>query len=383
MFPVSEKFRTASRQNHTVVARAELWRRDRLIRDDIPIVSGTLTDDSTALIRRQIKLELPAVPEVMSLLPAEHPGDGGLWPLGNELKIFTGIDFEDGTDAEWVPQGSYRVSKPRLDDSGDDVIISVTGLDRGRVIQRARFVKPYNIKAGTNYVTAIRDLILSRMPSLTEDDFDFMETSFTTPVLNYTNQDDPWDVAVKMAASIGAELFWDGRTKLVLRPEPDPWKDDSAFDYVEGEDCTMTGISREMDEDQTYNACVVTGETSSNNILVQGVAYDLDETSPTWYDPQYPEASIFGFAPEFITSKYVTNRDQATAAAQANLRKKLGLLEDVTISAWAMQAHESNDIIAVQRERLNINNLYVLEAFNMGLGENVDMTGNTRRRRAI
>lgn len=383
MHQTSERFQKALRYSHTVVARAHLFRQRELIMEDIPILSGSITDDAAALIRRRMDVALPASREILDMLPAEPPEDGGLWPLGNEMQIEAGIDFEDGTEPEYLSLGFYRISRPRIDDSDEDLTVQISGFDRGRAVSRNRFITPYTIRAGINYAVAIRDLLFDRAPWLTEDDLEFLETPYTTPVLNFTNQDDPWEVAVTMAASMGAELYWNTQGKPVMRPEPDTLFTPEVFTYEEGEEAIITGLTRDLDDEQAYNAVVVSGETTSNSAPVQAVAYDDNPDSPTWYDPRYPEASIYGLVPYYITSQYVTTYEQALNAARANLLHHVGIIEKIDFTSIANFAHESNDVIRIERARSSVNNRYILESLRLGLGDDVDMSGTTRKRRAV
>lgn len=382
MYEISDKFRAALRGSRTIVARAELYRQGRLIGEDIPINSGTITDDSTAVIRRRVQLELPATDEVLALLPSTPPEDGGLWPLGNEIKLFTGIDYEDGTSPEYIPAGVFRISRPKLQDNGVDVSVSLEGFDRGMTVSRAKFTTPYTVRSGQNYADEIKKLILSRMPWLDPDlSFKFMETDFTTPVLTFLDDDDPMETAVLMATSIGAELFPDFEGAFVLRPEPDLAVGVPVFDYIEGEEATITGIVRDLDESETYNGLVVSGETTSNEKPIQAVEWDTDPDSPTYYDPNNPAASVYGPHPDFETSEFVTNFTQAQAMARAGLRRRLGVIEAIDFSAIVNPAHESNDIIALKRDRIHVNNVYILESFQAGIGPEGTMSGKTRKRR--
>lgn len=383
MQPVSDKFLNALKYSHTVVARAHLYRQRELLMEDIPIIKGSVTDDATALIRRRMDVELPATSELLGMVPAEPPENGGLWPLGNELQIEAGIDFEDGTDPEYLSLGFFGISRPKIDDSDEDITLNISGFDRARLASRNRFITPYTVRAGTNYGTAIRDLLINRLPWLTEDDLEFIDTSYTTPVLNFTNDDDPWEVAVTMAASMGCELYWSVAGKPVMRPEPDTLYTPETYTYAEGEDAIITSISRDLDDEQAYNAVVVSGETTSNSAPIQAVAYDDNPDSPTWYDPRHPDASIYGLVPYFITSQYVTTYDQAFDAAKANLVHHVGIIEKVDFTSVANFAQESNDVARFERARASINNRYILESLRIGIGDDVDMSGTTRKRRAL
>lgn len=380
MYGVTPRFLETIRESHTTVAFAELYNKGTMIAS-LPIISGSVTDDSEALQRRRATIALPGTREVLNLLPDTHPLQGGLWPLGNEIRILAGLVYADASQ-ELVSMGWFRISKPSIDDTEAGAVVGVDLYDHSRTVSRARFVTPYSIKQGTRYVDAIRDLIMSRMPTLTEDDFLFDEVpNYTTPQLTFIQDDDPWEMATNMAGSLGCELLWNGDRKVVLRAEPDPAVTPSAFDYVEGEDATFTGIRRSLDDENTYNGCIVRGESSSNSKPVEGQAWDTNPNSPTYFDPDRPELSEYGPVPFFITSEYVTTTQQAVQAAEANLLQKLGVVENVEFDGVVNFAHEANDVARIRRDRINIDNNYVLKSIQMGLGANDTQSASVKNRR--
>lgn len=383
MHEVSDRFRAAITQSRTIVAKAHLYRQHQMIASDIPILSGSTVDDASALIRKRLTIEFAPTDDVLDLLPANYPDHGGLWPTGNELHLYTGIDFEDGTDPEYIHNGIFRVNRPQVQDDGDSIKVSVSGFDRGRTVQRAKFTTPYNIRAGVNYMTAIRDLLFSRIPWLTEEDIDFMETEYTTPVLNFGPDDDPWQQAVTMAASVGAQLYWDHHGRAVTRPEPNAEVDPPVFDYFEGEDAILTSIGRDLDDENSFNGVIVSAESTSNISPIRAEAWDTDPDSPTYYDPNNPAQSTYGANPKFITSEFVTTYAQGLAMAQSELRRELGIVEHIDFTSIVNPLHESNDVIALKRQRIHVDNVYILESINASIGDEGTMSGTTRRRRIL
>jgi len=379
MYEVTDRFKEAVRQPHTQIALADLYSAGELIAT-LPIISGSVTDDADALQRRRCQIEFPGISEVLDLLPTNAPVNRGLWPIGNEIRIRAGIDYGDGT-SELVSMGWFRIAKPHISEDADGITVKVDGYDHGRTISRARFTMPYTINEGTLYHVAIKDLIKSRMRSLKDSDFIFLSPpNFTTPQLTFTQDDDPWGKAVDMATSLGCELFWNGDRKVVLRTEPDPEKTPSVFDYIEGEEATFDSIERELDDDQTYNGVIVSGEASTNVSPIRAEAWDTDPNSPTYYDPNRPDASKYGAVPYFITSQYVTTFDQAAAAAEANLIRVFGVVESVQFNGVVNYAHEANDVVKVQRRRINVDSGYILSSITMPFGGE-SQSAVTRKRR--
>lgn len=380
MYPVSARFLAALRKSHTELAHGDLYRQGELIFPEVPIVSGQVTDDSSALIRRRMALVLPATSEVLEALASTPPDNGGLWPLGNELKIHTGIQFGPG-DEELVPLGLYRISKPVIADTPEGPTVNLEGYDRSRSVSRAKFTQPYVIAVGTNYATAIKDLIKSRIATLTDADFILMSTDYTTPQLVFTIDDDPMEMAIQMASSMGAELFFDGDGKCVLRPEPDPLFDPSVFDYIEGEEATLTAINRDLDDELAYNGAIVVSENSELPAPLRAEAWDTTLTSPTYYDPAFPSASVYGAVPYSVSTQYITTQEQCQDAANAELARRLGVIEQLQFNAVNNPAHQSGDIVTVGRAAIGASGVNILDNFTLTFGEGSSMAGATRKRR--
>jgi hypothetical protein len=379
MYAASTAFLTEITKSHTPVAKAQLLQRGSLVADDLPIISGTITDDSTAAIRRRAQVELAAEAAVMALLTKDVPSSTGLWPLGNELKIWAGVQYRDGT-YEWIPQGVFRIAKPSLSDNGT-VSISLDMYDRSRSVSRAKFTKPYSIANGVNYITAMKALLVSRLPWLTDNDFLTMTTSYLTPALVFTDDDDPWECLMNMASSIGAEIFWDNEGKCVIRAESDPSYTPPVFTYVDGESMNALEINRDLDDEEAFNGVIITGENSDLPAPVRGEAWDTDTSSPTYYDPSNPSASLYGAVPYTESSQYVTTNAQCVASAQALLTRVRGIIEQVSFTAINNPAHQSGDVVTFTHTAVAVDNNYILDSFTLGLGATATMSGTCRKRR--
>lgn len=380
----TEDFDAAIRGSHTVVAEAELFKAGTSV-GIIPVISGDWTDDRKATVRRSCRLALP--PSADLIPAAEWSADGGLWPVGNEIQLRSGIRYTDGS-TELVPIGRYRIAKPSTVDNGRELTLSVEGFDRSRAVSRARFATPYAIASGTDYALAIRDLLLSRLPILSIDDFQFMATdgsdggpTFKTPGLLFTNQDDPWVKAVEMAQSFGAELFFDGMGNPVLRLERDPLFNDPEWDYAEGEGTNLLGVDRALDDDGSYNGVVVNSSNSELTVPLHAEYWDTNPDSPTYYDPAKPEESSYGPVPFFMDSQYIVTQEQADLAAINNFLRVAGITETVNFNAIVHPAHESGDIVSVKRQRVNVDAVYVMDSLRCGLGHTGVMAVSTRSRR--
>lgn len=374
--------------------RAEVYRQTEKLMD-VEVLSGSITDDKFAAIRRRCNVNL--YPD-FSIIPAvDVRWDRGLWPVGTELRLYQGIRYGMQWRSEEIPLGPYRIGRPALEYDGTSVSLSVEGYDRSRTVSRARFTDTYVILRGADYGIAIHDLIHSRLPWLDYDaDFDFMDTAdirdatgastWYTPGIAFDAQDDPWEKATEMANAIGAELFFrpdvtaPSGAKCVLRPEPLTQYEEPVFRYTDHEDCLIEHVKRDLDDESAYNGVIVVAEDTDLPRPLRAEAWDTNPNSPTYYDPQYPELSVFGAVPFFMTVQYATQQSQVDRAARGNLEKRVGILENVQFTSIANFAHESGDVIQIERPELNVTGRFVLDVFTHSLGPECTASGATRLR---
>lgn len=301
-----------------------------------------------------------------------------LTPYGNEIRVMRGIKVPGKADV-WWPQGVFGITRPSVSDTGDNLLITLTGEDRARTVQRARLRGEYVIAAGTNYATAIKALIQDGVPFLTNADFTFMVTSRLTPALVYEIGDDRWQRAQEMAANIGAELFFDPSGKCVLQPIQASETLPTTWDFVEG--VNLTGAVKELTADATYNVVVVSGESQDPEDgtpkvpPVRGMAEDTDVSSPTWV------GGDFGRVVRFFASPFITTQAQADEVAASILTRSLSLTERVVFDALPNPAAEAYDVVYVKATRTRINARYLLEAFTIPLNVEEAMTGSMSKRR--
>lgn len=401
MYSVSPEFIQEIRSGATIVTRGDLYYADLLIAEDIPIRSGSITDDSNSLIRRRCQIELEPAEDWEGLVPGAGyqnnaslgTADYGLWPTGTEIKLRQGVEFRNrklGT--EWVPLGTFRIANPSVSADGDQITVSFAGYDLSRKISRARFKDAFNIPYGEPITSAVKRTLKSQCTWLSDEDFDFAEaeaivsssssiSAMFTPNLVFDRDDDPWKQTTELCKSSGMDLYIGLDDKIKMRPVPLLIGDPPLFFYDEGEDCILTALDRDIDDEQGYNGVVVTGENSSNPTVIREEIWDTNPASPTYYDPLLPNNSVYGPNPYFLTSQYISSGYQALLAGLAQFFKFAGIIENINISAIPMFAHESMDLVHVKHERSKIDGSFILEQFTMGLGAQGRLTGRMRARR--
>lgn len=402
MFKVSDAFIAELISGAEIVTKVNLYYAGELLAEDIPMKSGSITDDSNSLIRRRCNVVLEPAEDWSKFIPgygknmeqARGVRDFGLWPVGTECKIWQGIKFNDSSmGIEWVPMGTFRIANPKVSATTDQITVSFDGYDASRKISRARFSDAFNIQYKTDVPSACKQIILAQCSWLMEDDFDFSEVEsmvsaagdldgfLFVPNLIFDRDDDPWKQAVDIATSSGMYLYIGLDDKIKMKPIPDLLSDPPEFSYDEGEDCILTDVDRDIDDEQGYNGVIVTGENSTNATVVREEIWETNVASPLYYDPAVPDASIYGPNPYFLTSQSISGSYQAILAGKAQFFRLTGIIESLNISAIPMFAHESMDLIHIKHERSQIDDNFILDQFTMGLGPEGRLSGRTRARR--
>jgi len=214
MYPASAAFKSAVVTDHIVIAKAEVWNQDQKL-TTLNVDKGSVKVDSKSAIRRTCSVHLVTDRETGNLVP-DNDFDT-LTPFGNELRLYRGIQFADGTE-EYVPLGVFIMTDIQVSDSNEGVEITIEGEDRSLKVSRNKWLEPYQVSNGA-LETAIQDLL--------EDRYDDIQTNFPTTnvtinqvVLGSENENDPWKDAVELCELVGFDLFFDANGIATMRQFP-------------------------------------------------------------------------------------------------------------------------------------------------------------------
>lgn len=352
----TDRFYQEIRRSHTIISWVDVIAPDQeVVR--LQAIDGQVDVDRTAAVRR--KLSCQCIDPLGLLTPRE---DGEvLTPYGTELRPYRGVVYTDGTE-EVVSLGVFRLSKSSITDNNTgSPVIQLEAYDRARTIARDKFKIPYTIAAGTNAMTALKDIVKMTFADAV---FDTITSAVTTTApLLYDAGDDPWEAIYDLAKSMGCEAYFDVDGRMAVLPPHDinalPSPD---FTYVEGEGSTMLDLSREFNDEGVFNGVIVTGESIGDQLPpVRGEAWDESPTSPTYRRGPYGEV------PLFITDNLAKTEDQCTQIARAQLALILGASSKLAITATVNPSYECGDIVRVKRAKSKVDSLYSVEAFSVPL----------------
>lgn len=414
MYLVSEAFSRTIRQSHDVAVSVSVWSSDQFVQD-LAVLSGSVTIDSRRAVRRSCEIEIADetgrgfyyftpitlaysdldtvsadynelvadYPKYLDLLrpirfreisepPPLVPATAGdlLTPFGNELRIYRGIKFPDGS-TELVPLGVFVITRTEVNDDGNQLTIKVSGDDRSVRISRARWTKPYEIASGTNLATAIQNILEDRWADVT---CIFDPTSATTSktILGLDTDNDPWQDAVRIAESAGLDLFFDGDGIARLRNLPDVTTGAINETYDEGTEGVTLSVTKSISSESTYNGVIVTGEGSDVTTAVRAEAWDDNPNSPTY---RYGK---FGEVPAFYSSSMITTVAQAQETATNLLNKYLGADEGIQFGMVVNPAHDTGDLIRLQMAATKIDKVLLIDQLTIPLSPTDTMSAIAR-----
>jgi len=379
---ITDRFIAALTGGHQTTARVEvLPGGDETNKVDL---SNYLTDGSIDVSRQQIRRSgtLTFVDRDASGLIVPTNSDSLLAPYGNQLRVWSGIAFDDGTE-ELVCVGTFRITKAVSRYPRCTVDIS----DRAWIAGNAKLTAPYFVAAGTAWDVAISNILGVAYPGVPID-IPVVEFTSTTPRLTLDEQADPWAAAQDWAASVGYALYFTPlgvatiRSELGMAAEDPVWVFDgkpAANAPAVLSDWANLALYDEAvtwDTADTYNGVIISGNSSSLAAAVRGTAYDTDPTSPTqWGGP-------FGFKPLFENNELVSTNAQAAAKAVGRLQQVAGLSESLTIPSVMNPALAVGDTVRVIRPELGIDTIHLLDRIPLPLRGGASVL-ETRVRRVV
>lgn len=292
----SARFNAAMAQDHDIVSYFELWAPNNggmLFSSQMSPTSGAILDGNVTLTKDQDargQCSVTIVSEDLSLIPTTNTAP--LTPWGNEIRIFSGVAFPDGT-SEYVSMGYYRMSEVQINEQQGAVQLVVSGYDRSRNISRnvvqiswpdataqAYFVANTTFP-GNSWAAMIQQALTDRWPFIVYDANvttwagrinDPTASIFIYPALPgpFSEGTDMWDQMRQYAQAAGCDLWFDRYGTCQFQTDPALQFFLASFTpnpvalWVEGSTCNFDQLQRSLNDANVYNRAVVYG---AGNIL--------------------------------------------------------------------------------------------------------------------
>lgn len=367
MITMSSKFQAAVVSSHTVTSKVSVYS-DQTWIQDLAVLTGFVTVSSTNANRRTCSLTLT---DPTGLLSPALASDLLAPTAGNELRIWKGIDYLDGT-TELIPLGIFRISRCTVEDSGDGLTFTIIGYDRARKVQRAQFTDTYTLAAGMDVYTAIQTIVNSQTPGYV---FNINPSSgFTIPQTTYDAGTDPWDSIQQLSISAGVQTYFDTSGVINVQPIPDIALAPIVWTFAEGPNAIILDLASDWSDESVFNYFIVTGESTGNAAPVRAVAYDNNPSSATYYLGKYGTV----VAP-ILKSNLITSTAQAQAAANGLLNILLGQLVGLRFSNIVVPGLDAFDCVMIQRAISRVNYRFLLDQITIPLESDQAMQCTARR----
>lgn len=250
------------------------------------------------------------------------------------ITVFRGFKYQDGTQ-ELLQIGTFIIdSELAVDEEAQTINVSAS--DLSRKLARNKFISPIVIDKGTNIITAIKQIVRVCYPFLKVDLDDSSAATTSTITLEGGADADPWADIQALAKDFNLDVYIDAKGTLRTRTaNSDPvWK----IGEVDNSSLTKRPNRKQSFAD-TYNGVVVTSTSTDSTNVVQGVVWDDDPSSSTYYLGPY------GKVPKFVESSNITSIEQAIAVAKAELTKCSGRSENLQWSQLVNPALEPGDVV--------------------------------------
>lgn len=294
---------------------------------DLRLINGSVEFDATAEIRASGGVT------VVGDWPRATNLDLG--PYGTELFLSRGVDTGEG-GILWSSLGYFRINETAQADAARGPL-HLDLSDRMATIIDSRFLQPRQWLQGTAVGDIVNEIVTEVYPNavvIWDDDSDLSELG-----RSLIAEESRYEVLLTLAEGLGKIFYWDNIGRLSFLTAPD--EDTPIWEVKAGQGGVMVKADRSISRDGVYNAVVVTGEGADQITPVRAVAYDAQESSPTFF------GGPFGRIPKFYSSSFITTQAQANNAAQNILRRSLGAPYDVGLSTVPNPALRPYDVIRV------------------------------------
>jgi hypothetical protein len=325
---------------------------------ELKLIDGDIELDATADIRGSGSLTLAE--------PWPQVRNRSLAPFGAEVFVARGVDLGGG-GVMWAPLGYYRVNDTDQGDAAKGPV-NISLEDRMSTIIDSRFLAPRQWMQGTTVGAIVSEVVTEIYPAATivyDDDSNLSQLG-----RSLIAEESRLEVLKTLAEGLGKIFYWDALGRLVFETAPD--EDVPVWTVNAGPNGVMVRANRSLSRQGVYNAVVVIGEGADELPPVRAVAYDAQESSPTFF------GGPFGRVPRFYASSFITTQNQAENAAVNLLRQSLGAPYDVGASAIPNPALQPYHVIRVVYDDGN-RELHVVEKVTIPLSVDPPLSIATRQ----
>jgi hypothetical protein len=326
-------------------------------------------------VRRESDLSIVDLSEIAGDLSVSEAQDL-FAPLRSEFRVWRGYQYFDatqgeilaGTANEYWPCGTFIINKAHMSWPQ----IALHGYDRLWNL-RGRFQVPWSVVNGTPNMTELEKLLRAFIPAA-QADIQLPASDAVSPALIWAEQDDRLQRANDLALADGKVLYADPMGTIRAVDAPVPSADFLVWTFQPGRFNIGQTPERDIDATDAENVVVATGETDGSTPPVRGIAKDTNPASFT-YVGKTAEVT------RFYSSPLLTTQLQCVKAAQTILMKELGVADSIVIPSIPIPALEWGDVIQIIDDKIQANDLLLVDSFDIPLRANGTMSIACRAQR--
>lgn len=282
----------------------------------------------------------------------------------------------------WFRLGVFAIDRPVTDVDDTTTSLTVSGSDRIKFAQLARFPAPRQFDAGTRIETIFRDVAGSAGLGTTFFSIDDAGRSLLAD--RYAETDDfCWPWLQSLLSDYALEAMTDDDGWVVMRPALsalDPVLPEPVWTFERGELMLAESITRELSDLNWYNRVVVIAE-ASDLPPIRAEARDLNPDSPG-YNP-VDGTGPKGDRPLVYSSSGIRSQDQAQDVANAMLPKVALVDELISMKGVVHPGLRNDQAIDIIEPNAGVADRYLLETVTIPLGVDERQILTTRKVRSL
>jgi hypothetical protein len=365
----ADAFMARCNESHTQQWRVKITRwqdgENVTLADDVPVVSGTLTLDSSDPIRRRISAEIgPGADWV------PYDKDSALVPFGQFAHLYVRIDLRGGG---WTPW--YKVFEGAIQSNvyeRPSQISTIEAADASQVVDDFLYLKRRSYNKGRTLKSVLKEIVDDALPGAIYE-VDASEKSEDTELgkaFHVEAGESRWEAANKLAGKHDQDCFFDGLGAFCVRkeisdeddddwdpsePGPDIGKvSDPIAKFKDGEGGNLIGVSATISREGAVNAVAINVSATVNHRkkgAKKAVSKEL------WYSTRQDAGGTVAFGDSFGRKPLVETKsvDKLTAEVKTSaqrraktlLQRRRGLLKYLEFDALPMPWVEPDDKVKV------------------------------------
>lgn len=305
------------------------------------MISGYIGMDDVA-VRRELHTTIVDADGVLTPTQASDL----LTPKGTEIRVYRGLYV--GSEYEWVPMGVFGIVEPEVRAHSEGTVVELKGFDRVDRLRALRFTDPWVIADGTNFSTAVGDIVTSRMSGV---QLKIAPLTYTTPAITFDRLTSPWDAIVDLTEACGCTAYFDQLGAFVVEPNDGI---QTGVTYGVGERGVLMNSTRKfLATDGVYSGVIARGE-HPDKTPIRVEKWDEDPASPTY------SLGPFGRRPYGVFNPNITTTPQAQDLVDRAFEKVTKMKQECEITTRGTPGHEIGDIFTIIDPRSRTNGDYQL-----------------------